>query len=49
MTDLTPEEATILMPEYEKYITGFRHGEPLSFDQWWRAMADQVKEERKYL
>lgn len=52
MITLTPEEAAILQPKYDEYLASFKYrgyGAPLSFDEWWRAMADQMKEEGKYL
>lgn len=57
MTNLTYEEEQILRPEYEKYCAfhakmqnRFPHLEPLMlrFDDWWRAKANNAKEEAKY-
>lgn len=57
MITLTPEEQAILLPEYEKYCAfhakmqrRFPHLEPLilRFDDWWRAKADNMKDEAKY-
>ncbi len=57
---LTPEEITLLRPEYDKYIKRYASSydgknalpadslwrvtkdDPLSFDDWWRAMADNA-------
>jgi len=50
VTNLTPQEEAILMPEYEKYLSGFLYpdyGEALSFDDWWRAKADDIKDSRE--
>ena len=49
---LTPEEENILRPEYEKclqerYKWEWDDDAVLSFDDWWRAMADNVKSNRK--
>lgn len=56
MIDFTPEEKAILIPEYEKYLANNeRHrlynskiGWPMSFDDWFRAMADEAKDRTKY-
>lgn len=52
MTDLTPEEEAILRPEYDAYIARRRRWEgdttePTPFSDWWRAMADNVKDSRE--
>jgi hypothetical protein len=52
---LTPEEMAIFHKEYEEYLkaherTRYYKGTldywPLSFDDWWRTMADNAKEQR---
>lgn len=53
MIILTPEEETILRPEYEEYLAWFKQwmipeAIPDSFDYWWRAMADEAKNRAKY-
>lgn len=50
---LTPEEESILRPEYDKYCESFqrwhyKNGDVLSFDDWWRAAADEAKDRAKY-
>ena len=53
MITLTPEEETILRHEYQKYCDShqrwhWKDGDVMSFDDWWRAMADEAKERAKY-
>ena len=57
LTPFTPEELAILRPEYEKYLaaherTRYYKGTldywPMSFDDWFRASADEAKEKAKY-
>jgi hypothetical protein len=56
MINLSHEESLLLRPEYEKYLVdNERHrlystkiDWPLSFDAWFRAMADEAKEKAKY-
>ena len=48
----TPEELAILRPEYDKYCAShqrwhWKDGDVMSFDDWWRAMADNVKDNRE--
>lgn len=47
MITLTPEEEAILRPDYEAYLVKTLDDQPLSFDQWWRAMADEAKNNRE--
>ena len=51
MITLTPEEEAILRPEYDKYLERshkwkWNQGSIMSFDEWWRAMADEIKSRR---
>lgn len=55
MTTLTPEEEAQLRPIYDEYLERCRDTRstkerqsvfPMSFDAWWRAMADEIKERR---
>lgn len=53
MIELTPEEETILRPEYQKYCDihqrwHWKDGDVMSFDSWWRSMADEAKEAMKH-
>ncbi len=50
MVTLTPEEESLLRPEYDKYLQERYKWEwdddaVLSFDDWFRAMADNVNED----
>jgi len=52
MINLNHEEEALLRPEYEQYCAEFpRWGFPikyaLSFDDWWRAKADNIKDDMK--
>lgn len=52
MINLTIEEKKILMPEYNKYLAWYKkwmipEAIPLLFDDWWREMADNAKEQRE--
>lgn len=50
MTVLTPEEKTILYPEYERYLEPYKNQWyclPLSFDDWWRETADNAKDNQE--
>lgn len=47
-----PAEETILRPAYDKYCAShqrwhWKDGEVMSFDTWWRAMADNIKDNRE--
>lgn len=48
MISLTHEEEAILRPEYDNYLAAHRRwhwkAPLLSFDDWWREQADNVKE-----
>ena len=57
MTDLTSEEEATLRHEYQKYLIRCRGMEstqkreflyPMSFDDWFRASADEAKDRAKY-
>ena len=53
MITLTPEEEAILRPEYDKYLADqlryrMHNGDDMSFDDWWRAQADEAKDRAKY-
>lgn len=48
----TPEELAILRPEYEKYLHErykweWKDDAVMSFDDWWRAMADNARDQRE--
>ena len=49
MITLTPAEEAILRPEYDKYLADqlryrMHNGDDMSFDDWWRAQADNAKD-----
>ena len=53
MITLTPEEEAILRPKYRRWllqhiVTPWDTTEPMSFDDWFRAAADEAKENAKY-
>jgi hypothetical protein len=54
MDNFTPEELAILRDDYHLYCAQFREwhfkesGEVMSFDDWWRAAADEAKDHAKY-
>lgn len=51
MITLTPEEEAQLLPEYEEYVAaeyklhGFNKADIMSFNQWWRAKADEANDD----
>jgi hypothetical protein len=47
---LKPDEEAILRHEYDKYITAQYESytnSQLSFDEWWRVMADNTKDSKE--
>lgn len=52
MITLSTEEESLLRPEYDKYLAERYKGEwkddaVMDFDSWWRAMADNIKDNRE--
>jgi hypothetical protein len=52
LSGFTPEELAILRPEYQKYCDQhqrwhWKDGEVMSFDDWWRNKADNLKEQKE--
>ncbi len=44
----TPEEEKALHMEYQEYRMNWYYDQPaLSFDAWWRSMADEAKDRAK--
>lgn len=53
LSGFTPEELAILRPEYEKYLAErykweWKDDVVMSFDDWFRASADEAKDRAKY-
>ena len=52
LSGFTPEELAILRQEYQKYCDQhqrwhWKNGDVMSFDDWWRAMADNEMDKRE--